>query len=56
MSPGCGFPHQSSKQLAEGLEALVDANADFAVRGGGHMGIRVSANQKKHNDFQEWKR
>lgn len=42
MSPGCVFRPQSSSQLAEGLTALVDAEAKFAVRGGGHMGIRVS--------------
>ena len=41
MSPGCVFRPQSSGQLAEGLSALVGANAHFAVRGGGHMGIRV---------------
>ncbi|KAJ5098293.1 hypothetical protein N7532_005294 [Penicillium argentinense] len=42
LSPGCVFRPQSSAQLAEGLEALVDANAEFAVRGGGHMGIKGS--------------
>lgn len=41
LSPGCVFRPQSSGELAKGLEALVDANAEFAVRGGGHMGIRV---------------
>lgn len=41
LSPGCVFRPQSSSQLAEGLEALVDAKAEFAVRGGGHMGIKV---------------
>ncbi|OGM50971.1 putative 6-hydroxy-D-nicotine oxidase [Aspergillus bombycis] len=44
MSPGCVFRPQSSAQLAEGVKALVDANAQFAVRGGGHMGIRGSNN------------
>lgn len=41
LSPRCVFRPQSSRQLAEGLQALVGANAEFAVRGGGHMGIRV---------------
>ena len=41
MSPGCVFRPQSSAQLGQGVKALVDANAQFAVRGGGHMGIRV---------------
>jgi hypothetical protein len=47
MSPGCVFRPQSSHQLAEGLEALVGANAEFAVRGGGHMGIRVRFHNTK---------
>lgn len=41
MAPGCVFRPRSSRQLAEGIGALVGANAEFAVRGGGHMGIRV---------------
>lgn len=41
LSPACVFRPQSTEQLAEGLDALVHANADFAVRGGGHMGIKV---------------
>ncbi|BAE58645.1 hypothetical protein AFCA_006635 [Aspergillus flavus] len=44
MSPGCVFRPQSSAQLGEGVKALVDAQAKFAVRGGGHMGIRGSNN------------
>ncbi|GMG02083.1 unnamed protein product [Aspergillus oryzae] len=40
MSPGCVFRPQSSAQLGEGVKALVDAQAKFAVRGGGYMGIR----------------
>lgn len=41
MAPGCVFRPQSSAQLARGIEKLVAAQAEFAVRGGGHMGIRV---------------
>ncbi|CAG8008186.1 unnamed protein product [Penicillium olsonii] len=44
MTPGCVFRPQSSEQLAEGIHALANANAEFAVRGGGHMGIRGSNN------------
>ncbi|PWY89649.1 6-hydroxy-D-nicotine oxidase [Aspergillus sclerotioniger CBS 115572] len=44
MSPGCVFRPQSAAQLGQGVKALVDANAQFAVRGGGHMGIRGSNN------------
>lgn len=42
MAPGCVFRPQSSSQLAQGVKALVDAEAKFAVCGGGHMGIKVS--------------
>lgn len=42
MAPGCVFRPQSSAQLANGIEVLANANAEFAVRGGSHMGIRVS--------------
>jgi hypothetical protein len=41
MAPGCVFRPRSSAQLADGLAALAKANAEFAVRGGGHMGTRV---------------
>ncbi|KAE8150333.1 hypothetical protein BDV25DRAFT_139898, partial [Aspergillus avenaceus] len=44
MSPACVFRPQSSTQLADGIKALVDVDAQFAVRGGGHMGIRGSNN------------
>ncbi|KAJ5546162.1 hypothetical protein N7494_003747 [Penicillium frequentans] len=44
MAPGCVFRPKSSEELATGLKALVAANAEFAVRGGGHMGIRGSNN------------
>jgi hypothetical protein len=36
MYPGCVFRPQSSAQLGKGVQALVNANAQFAVRGGGH--------------------
>lgn len=49
MSPGCVFRPQSSAQLGEGVKALVDAQAKFAVRGGGHMGIRVRRNLSRIN-------
>ncbi|CAI7611914.1 unnamed protein product [Penicillium glandicola] len=44
MAPGCVFRPQSSAQLADGIVALANADAQFAVRGGGHMGIRGSNN------------
>lgn len=48
MTPGCVFRPQSSEQLAEGIHALANANAEFAVRGGGHMGIRVCGKSQLH--------
>ncbi|GFN16475.1 hypothetical protein AtubIFM55763_010310 [Aspergillus tubingensis] len=47
MSPGCVFRPQSAEELSQGVKALVDAEAQFAVRGGGHMGIRGSNNIDK---------
>ncbi|KAJ5106858.1 hypothetical protein N7456_003533 [Penicillium angulare] len=44
LTPGCVFRPQSSDELAEGVKTLVNADAEFAVRGGGHMGIRGSNN------------
>lgn len=43
MSPDCVFRPRSSRQLATVVSALVDLPFDsrFAVRGGGHMPIRV---------------
>lgn len=41
MSPNCVFRPKSSEQLANGVEYLVEGQDKFAVRGGGHMGIRV---------------
>lgn len=41
LSPGCVFRPKSGEQLAKGVKGLVDARAQFAVRGGGHMGIKV---------------
>ncbi|KAJ5177524.1 uncharacterized protein N7500_000223 [Penicillium coprophilum] len=44
MSPGCVFRPQSSAQLADGIVTLANADAQFAVRGGGHMGIQGANN------------
>lgn len=41
LSPDCVFRPQSGGQLAKGLKQLVESRAPFAVRGGGHMGIKV---------------
>ncbi|KAL5341102.1 hypothetical protein BJX70DRAFT_396158 [Aspergillus crustosus] len=44
MAPGCVFRPESAVELGEGIAVLVKNNARFAVRGGGHMGIRGSNN------------
>ncbi|KAL3477299.1 hypothetical protein BJX99DRAFT_226350 [Aspergillus californicus] len=44
LSPACVFRPQSAAQLAEGLGLLKSENAEFAVRGGGHMGIKGANN------------
>lgn len=41
MSPACVFRPQSSSQLAKAVGYLADGKEKFAVRGGGHMGIKV---------------
>jgi hypothetical protein len=41
MSPSCVFRPASAEQLGEAIKLLKSVNAQFAVRGGGHMGIRV---------------
>lgn len=42
LSPECVFRPQSGKQLSSGLQELVKSQSQFAVRGGGHMGIKVN--------------
>ena len=42
MSPDCVFLPQTAAQLGQGIKILVGSQSLFAVRGGGHMGIRVS--------------
>lgn len=41
LSPECVFRPQSGQQLSSGLQELVKSQSQFAVRGGGHMGIKV---------------
>ncbi|KAL4978282.1 hypothetical protein BDW66DRAFT_158361 [Aspergillus desertorum] len=44
MSPECVFRPESAAELGSAIKLLEGANAQFAVRGGGHMGIRGSNN------------
>ncbi|CEL11792.1 Putative FAD binding domain protein [Aspergillus calidoustus] len=44
MSPACVFRPASAADLGRGIRLLTKKNAKFAVRGGGHMGIRGSNN------------
>lgn len=41
LSPACVFRPRCSEQLAQGIGSLAEAHEQFAVRGGGHMGIKV---------------
>lgn len=43
LSPACVFRPESAEQLGEGIKLLKCKNASFAVRGGGHMGIKVAS-------------
>lgn len=44
MNPTCIFRPESASDLAAGISLGRESETDFAVRGGGHMGIQVSAN------------
>lgn len=41
MSPECVFRPESATELGTAIKLLKGTNTQFAVRGGGHMGIRV---------------
>lgn len=42
MNPDCVYLPQSAADLASAIKILTEAGSLFAVRGGGHMGVRVS--------------
>ncbi|KAL4966108.1 FAD-binding oxidoreductase [Aspergillus stella-maris] len=44
MDPGCVFRPSSAQELGDAIKLLRAENAHFAVRGGGHMGIRGANN------------
>ncbi|KAL6234349.1 hypothetical protein BDW75DRAFT_168325 [Aspergillus navahoensis] len=44
MSPACVFRPESAAELGTAIKLLKESNAQFAVRGGGHMGIRGANN------------
>jgi len=43
LSPACVFRPDSAQQLGEGIKLLTERQANVAVRGGGHMGIKVAS-------------
>lgn len=43
MNPGCVFRPLCAQEVACAVAAAKATNSEFAVRGGGHMGIRVSS-------------
>lgn len=42
LSPACIFLPSTPKQVAEAVSIFESCNAQFAVRGGGHMNVRES--------------
>lgn len=42
MSPGCVFRPLCAQEVSCAVSVVKATNSEFAVRGGGHMGIRVS--------------
>jgi hypothetical protein len=43
MDPECVFRPSSADEVAQAVQIMQDTNTQFAVRGGGHMAIRVRA-------------
>lgn len=43
MDPECVFRPSSADEVAQAVQIMQDTNTQFAVRGGGHMAIRVCA-------------
>lgn len=41
LSPTCVFRPTTAAQIGSAVEILTQTNTQFAVRGGGHMGIKV---------------
>ena len=41
MDPECVFRPSSADEVAQAVQIMQDTNTQFAVRGGGHMAIRV---------------
>ena len=47
LKPTCIFRPTSAEQIGDAVKMLRKANVQFAVRGGGHMGVTV----RSHNNF-----
>ena len=43
MDPECVFRPSSADEVAQAVQIMQDTNTQFAVRGGGHMAIKVCA-------------
>lgn len=41
LDPACIFRPSSAKDVSDGIKILDAASGKFAIRGGGHMGIKV---------------
>ena len=44
LEPKCIFVPQSAAQVAAGMSVLAACGAQFAIRGGGHMNVRILPN------------
>lgn len=51
MDPACVFRPTSVEDVSQAVKSLVKAKAQFAIRGGGHMGIKVSCLSRLRRTF-----
>lgn len=50
LSPACIFLPSTPKQVAEAVSIFESCNAQFAVRGGGHMNVRENLRINSHQN------
>ena len=50
MSPACVFRPESASDISASIEISTSTSTDFAVRGGGHMGIKVCPCSHSNNN------
>lgn len=52
LSPSCVFRPTNAEQIGDAVKILRKANIKFAVRGGGHMGIKVTTIYQNRRECQ----